>query len=125
MSESESARLGKALAYRAMRLRSIDRQWGLVAMPPGAIPSWTPCAREGGQIRVPRFLLDDPPPSVNWMCQFMHASGYDAESSLFWLTAPRPALLGGTPIAALQRGSIDTVLAAFVAHRWLEPQGEV
>lgn len=125
MSESESAAVTRARAYRAMRLRGIDAEWGLVAMPPGAVPTWTPCAREGDQIRVPRFLLDDPPSSVNWMCQFTHASGYDPESALFWLTAPRPALRGETPIAVLQRGSVDAVLADFIAHRWPGQKSEV
>lgn len=122
MKESESAAVTRARAYRAMRIRGIDAEWGLVAMHPGAVPTWTPCAREGDQIWVPGFLLDDPPPSVNWMCQFMHASEYDPESALFWLTSPRPALRGERPIDVLQCGSVDAVVAAFISHRWLAPE---
>lgn len=122
MAESESAELAKARAYRSMRLRGIAKDWGLVAMPVGAVPSWAPCAQEGDKIWVPRFLLDDPPPSVPWMCQFMHSSGYEPERSLFWLTAAIPALRGETPIAVLQRGSVDAVVVAFVAPKWLPPE---
>ena len=120
MNASESPVLARARAYRARRLRGIEQDWGLVAVPSSSVPAWTPRVQDGDRVWIPRFL-EGSPPSVTWMCRFMYASGYDAESSLFWLTSPKSALRGERPIALLLRGPLDPALAAFISHRAMGP----